>query len=98
MTDMADPYLGLVSFQEAMSAGIIAPRQAKFDQGVLLFIDTPDENTRLTYALVEGGIVKAIVVFVPAEPYGGEARFSVGYAVADAFRGGHCNRIAHPKH
>lgn len=84
---MADPHLGLLSFQQAMTAGLIDPRPAKYDQGLLLLVDQPDENMRITYALAERGVVKGTVLFVPAESYDEEPRFSVGYGVAEPFRG-----------
>jgi GNAT superfamily N-acetyltransferase len=87
MSEMADPHLGLLSFQQAMTAGLIDPRPAKYDQGLMLFVDQPDENMRITYALADRGVVKGTVLFVPAESYDGEPRFSVGYAVAQPFRG-----------
>src|SRR4051795_6646457 len=87
VSEMADPHLGLLSFQQAMSARLIDPRPAKYDRGLLLFIDQPDENMRITYALADGGVVKGTVQFVAAESYEREPRFSVGYAVAERFRG-----------
>lgn len=84
---MADPRSGLLSFQQAMTARLIDPRPARYDQGLMQFVDKPDENMRITYALADRSVVKGIVQFVSAASYGGEPRFSVGYAVAEPFRG-----------
>ncbi|WP_162916206.1 hypothetical protein [Burkholderia sp. PAMC 26561] len=53
LSEMSDPHLGLLSFQQAMTAGLIDPRPAKYDQSLLLFVDQPGENMRITYALAD---------------------------------------------
>ena len=84
---MADPHIGLLSFQQAMTEGIIAPEPARFDRKLLLLADKPDDNIRSTYALGEHSTVKGIAVFVPASSYGRERQFSVGFAAAELYRG-----------
>jgi hypothetical protein len=55
MATMSDHHVGLLSFQQAMDDGQIAPEPARFDRDLLLFVDKPDENVRLAYAVADAG-------------------------------------------
>ncbi|USR63647.1 GNAT family N-acetyltransferase [Providencia stuartii] len=48
--------------------------------------DTPEGNQRLTYALIDDGVVKGTVVFIFAPPLNGEHCFGMAYSVAENFR------------
>ncbi|SEI14595.1 GNAT family N-acetyltransferase [Paraburkholderia hospita] len=87
MAEMSDPHIGLLSYQKALLLHEISPWPTKYEPGLMMLVDGEGADRRLTYALVEGRTVKATVVFAYAERYEGERCFSVGYAVAEKFRG-----------
>lgn len=86
MNKMSDPYVGLVSFQKALSEQSIAPEPCSLYPEISFFHDEPDGEHRLTYALIDKGIVKATVIYLIADPVDGIPCFGVGYAVAEPFR------------
>jgi predicted GNAT family acetyltransferase len=86
MGDMAYPYEGLLSFQQALQDGRISPSRCILYPDLLLLLDDADGQARMTYALVENGVVKATVVYLNADAYEGLPCFQVGYAVAESFR------------
>lgn len=87
MSNMADPHEGLLSFQRAYKAGAISPRTCSIHRDVLVMMDEADGTARLTYALIDlARNVKAIVVYLPADPHDGKHCFQVGYAVSAPLR------------
>ncbi|WP_186130643.1 GNAT family N-acetyltransferase [Burkholderia gladioli] len=87
MSEMVDPHIGLLSYQDAFLKRTIAPVPTFYEKGLLVLMDGEGRDKRITNALVEGRTVKATVVFAYADPYEGELCFGVGYAVAEKFRG-----------
>lgn len=83
---MTDPHNGLLSFQQALDEGIIKPTRCNLHPDLAVLQDSADGVPRLTYALIENGLVKATVVGVMAEPIEGTPCFALGYAVAEQFR------------
>ncbi|MNE81585.1 hypothetical protein D3C80_1782480 [compost metagenome] len=49
-------------------------------------LDRPNGETRITYAMVDFGRVRAFVTYVSADPVHGVPCFGVGYAVPEKFR------------
>lgn len=87
MSNMADPHEGLLSFQRAYEAGEISPQTCSIHHDLLVMTDDADGTIRLTYALIDlARKVKAIVVYVPADPHKGKPCFQVGYSVSASFR------------
>ncbi len=86
MQKIANPHDGLLSYQQALSRAAIAPVPCTLYSELTLLMDQANGENRLTYALVENGVVKATVVYLMADPYKGLPCFQVGYAVAEPFR------------
>lgn len=86
MSQMTDPHVGLISFQEAFSDGRIQPTPCAKQPQLVILHDDAEGTSRLTYALIENGVVKAMAVYVNVEPINGVPCFGLGYAVAKPFR------------
>lgn len=76
----------LKSFQSAFSENTIQLQRGELDRELLVHMDRPNGETRLSYARMEGRTVLALVQFIPCDPFKGEPCFSVGWAVAEVFR------------
>jgi hypothetical protein len=87
MPQMTDPSDALASFQQGISAGVLALQRGDLDQKVLVHADTPNGSPRFTYVRVNQNRVTALAMFVAIEPLDGIPRFALGYAVPDAYRG-----------
>lgn len=84
---MADPMSALVSFQKEILAGM--PTVASADSpNIRVFRDELNGKTRFSYARVEQGQVRSLVMFVSGGTKNGVPCFDVGYAVAAPWRGG----------
>jgi predicted GNAT family acetyltransferase len=84
---MVDPYIGLVSYQQALSQGIVHPEPGRIHPELTLLVDDVPGGKRLTYAYADGLTVKATAIYVMNGRSGGKPYFQVGYAVAENFRG-----------
>jgi len=78
---MTDPMNGLVFFQKAFTGGHIAPQKGNIHSDLLVLNDSPDGETRLTYALIKNRKVVATATFIPVDPIDGHLCFNTGYAV-----------------
>lgn len=87
MTKIADPHDALPSFEMAVKQGLIFPKKCSLHPELVVLMDDANGDTRITYALIVRGKVKATVAYLLAEPLRGERCFQVGYAVAKPFRG-----------
>ncbi|AXK38523.1 N-acetyltransferase [Crenobacter cavernae] len=83
---MADPHIGLLSYQQAHLNGKIAPVPCQIYEHLTMLLDDAEGEQRLTYALTENDTVKAIVVYVHSGYHNRIPCFQVGYAVAEPFR------------
>ncbi|QHC91395.1 N-acetyltransferase [Pseudomonas chlororaphis] len=87
MPAITDPYKGLSSFQKALLSGSIKPKRCAVRRDLYFLRDRPTPDTiRMTYAMIVGRQVKAIAIYIEAEPNEGKRCFGVGYAVATPFR------------
>ncbi|CAI1091065.1 Uncharacterised protein [Serratia fonticola] len=86
MSSMTDPHEGLLSYQKALDNLAIVSQKCKLHAELSLLLDDANGSPRLTYALVENGTVKGIVIYVFADPLEGVHCFGIGYAVAEKFR------------
>ncbi|QYF93092.1 GNAT family N-acetyltransferase [Massilia sp. PAMC28688] len=84
---MVDPHDALVSYQQAFKNGIISPTPGALHRDLVVLMDDANGMRRITYAIVEAGVVKATVVYLALEPLEGKPCFQAGYAVALPFRG-----------
>lgn len=77
----------LKSFQQALAANAIRVQRCDLDRNMVVHMDRPNGETRLSYAQMAGHTVVALVQFIPCDPVEGEPCFNVGWAVAEAYRG-----------
>lgn len=77
----------LKSFQQALVANEITVQRCDLDRNMVVHMDRPNGETRLSYARMAGHTVVALVQFIPCDPVEGETCFNMGWAVAEAFRG-----------
>jgi len=84
---MVDPHIGLISYQQALLQGLIRPDACNIHPSLTVLMDDVPGGKRLTYAYVEGLIVKATAIYVMNGKSGNRPYFQVGYAVAEEFRG-----------
>jgi hypothetical protein len=94
MALMPDPMEALVSLQAIVRRGPqvmqregLKVQAAERAPGVQVILDTPLGNTRITYAKIEQGRVKALAIFVHHDPIDGIPTFNIGYAVPEFYRG-----------
>lgn len=85
-TSMVDPHLGLVSYQQALLQGLIYPRPCTIHSALTIVVDDVPDGKRMTYAYMDGKVVKATVVYVMNGRSDDKPYFQVGYAVAEEFR------------
>ena len=86
MPSMVDPHIGLVSYQAALVQGLIHPIPCKLHRDLTVLFDDAPDGKRITYALMTGSTVKAMVIYTPNGSADEKPYFQVGYAVAKAFR------------
>lgn len=84
---LPDVSSALKSFQQALAANAIPVQRGDLDPEMLVHMDRPNGETRLTYARVSSRTVVALIQFIPCDPYESEPCFNVGWAVAEAYQG-----------
>ena len=85
MVGMTDPMEALKNLQVEVGRGLrFQPCELNSNMGV--YMDQPNGRTRLSYAIIEGEVVKALSLFVAIDPEEGVPCFTAGYAVAEGFR------------
>ena len=84
---LPDVASALKSFQQALLRGMIQVQRGDLDREMLVHMDRPNGETRLSYARMEGPTVMALIQFIPCDPVDGEACFNVGWAVGESYRG-----------
>ncbi|WP_433884872.1 hypothetical protein [Pseudomonas vranovensis] len=87
--DMADPYVGMLSFQKAMEAGELDISLVTNHQDLYSHIDRPEPGTtRLTYVRLSENqkVVQAFVACIINGQVNGHPCVAVGYAVPENLR------------
>lgn len=77
----------LKSFQQALAVNAITVQRCDLDRDMVVYMDQPNGETRLSYARMAGNTVVALVQFIPCDPVEGEPCFNVGWAVAEPYQG-----------
>jgi len=85
MSEMTDPMEALTSLQIEVKRGLRF-KPCELDSSIGVYMDQPNGSTRLSYAKIEDGIVKALSLFVAVDPIDGVACFTAGYSVANDCR------------
>ncbi|EMR3754795.1 GNAT family N-acetyltransferase [Proteus mirabilis] len=86
MSTMTDPYEGLISYQQALNDKLISPSPCSLYKDMTIYHDVAEGNQRLTFAIMDNGIVKATAVYVFAPNIDGIPCFGIGYSVAENYR------------
>jgi len=86
MSSMVNPHDGLVSYQEALSEGLIHPNPTSIYKELTVLFDEVEDEKRLTYAYMQDGLAKGIAIYIMNGIDDGKPYFQVGYAVAEKFR------------
>lgn len=84
---LPDVSSALKSFQQALTENALQVQRGDLDREMLVHMDRPNGETRLTYARVSGRTVVVLIQFIPCDPYEREPCFNVGWAVAEAYQG-----------
>lgn len=83
---MTDPMNALRSFQEEFLLHHPELERAATDPNLRVHYDMAEGEMRVTYVKLEGTTVTAFVNLCPSDPISGSRCYSVGYAVAEAYR------------
>ena len=87
MPAMTDPMIGLKSMQDCLDNKTpLRFVECFMHQHIRLHFDQHGEEVRLTYAMIDGEVVKGICVYCPCDPIRGIPCLQVGYAIAEEFR------------
>lgn len=86
MSQMTDPMNGLVSLQYEIKKNGFQLSRCALHADLQVVVDRPNGETRITYAMIDYGRVRAFVTYVSADPVDGVPCFGVGYAVPEKFR------------
>lgn len=91
MTEMTNPHNALLSYQDVYANGHIDPHPCDLHPELAVLMDDANGSPRVTYSLIESGVVQAIVIYIAGTCVDGIPCFDLGYAVAQNFR---CQGIA----
>ncbi len=83
---MTDPMNALRSFQEEYLLHQPQLEHAVTDPNLYAHYDMAEGELRVTYVRLEGKTVTALVNLSPSDPVKGSRCYSIGYAVAEAYR------------
>lgn len=82
---MANPIDGLKNLQFALNQGLSLKTCELYPELNMIF-DRPNGCDRLTYALIESGIIKSFTTLILAQPLQTKPCFNIGYATAKSFQ------------
>jgi len=85
--DMTDPSAAMISFQEALDAGLLPLRRGRLDEHLYMLADDELGVVRYTFVRLQENRVVAFANFVATEPYEGSPCLQMGYAVPEDERG-----------
>lgn len=83
---MTNPLDGLQSLQEALDQGLRLNVCKRHPELQMIF-DQPNGCQRLTYALIEAGVIKSYSTMILVQPLHGIPCFNIGYATSSDFQG-----------
>ncbi len=86
MSNMTNPLEGLLELQAGIESGL-QMIECPGDSGLSVVFDQPEGVIRMTYAMIEDGVVSGYTVFVKDQPIGGVDVFDIGYAIREEYRG-----------
>jgi len=86
MSRMTNPMDGLISLQHEIKKNGFQLNPCVLHTDLQVVLDQPNGETRITYAMIDFGRVRAFVTYVSADPINGIPCFGVGYAVPEKFR------------
>jgi ribosomal protein S18 acetylase RimI-like enzyme len=75
------------AFKKALNKNLIKTQKGDIHSDLVCHVDSPEGESRLTYALMDSGSrVKAVCVAVPNQPYKEKPCFDIGVATFEKFR------------
>ncbi|SRR6266566_2424806 len=83
---MTDPMKALQSFQEEFLLHNPQLASGVIDPNLRVYFDVAEGEIRVTYVRLEGNTVTALVNLFESDPIDGIHCYSIGYAVAEAYR------------
>lgn len=86
MPTLVDPMDALKSFEPALKRGELRTERGRVEPNLIVHMDTPNGDWRMTYALMRGQTVGAIAIILGAEHENGLPVFQIGYAVPQHLR------------
>ncbi|AME28657.1 GNAT family N-acetyltransferase [Burkholderia sp. PAMC 26561] len=91
MVEMTNPLTALISYQAAYKEGRIRPQACPSPSDLVVLMDKETGPLRVSYALIEHGVVKGIAIFIAGPHIDQIPLFDIGYAVDENFR---CQGVA----
>ena len=85
MPEMTNPMDALNSLQTAVNNGI-SLTQCELNPNIKLLVDAPEGTQRLSYTLIENGVVKSLAILAPEAPIDNIPCFGIGYAVLQKYK------------
>ncbi|WP_106638876.1 GNAT family N-acetyltransferase [Allosphingosinicella vermicomposti] len=86
MPSLVNPMDAFKTFEPALKRGELKVQQGDTDPNLLVHLDHPMGEMRITYAKMRGESVGAIAMIINAEPFEGKPVFQIGYAVPQHLR------------
>ncbi len=86
MPTIVNPFDALKSFEPALKNGELDVQPGTIDPTLIVHLDQPNGQTRITYARMRGPSMSAIAIITPAEFENGVPVFQIGYAVPQHLR------------
>ncbi len=86
MPTIVNPMEALKAFEPALKSGELHVQPGTIDPELIVHMDRPNGQIRITYARLRGQSVGAIAIIIPAEYENGLPVFQIGYAVPQHLR------------
>lgn len=86
MPTIVNPMDAFQTFEPALKSGMLQVQRGTVDPDLIVHLDHPNGEMRITYARMSDAAVSAIAIIIPAEFENGLPVFQLGYAVAQHLR------------
>ena len=86
MPTIVNPMSAFKTFGPALRNGELSVQPGTVDPDLIVHLDTPNGQMRITYARMREASVSAIAMIIPADPVEGLPVFQIGYAVPQHLR------------
>lgn len=86
MPTIVNPMDAFRTFEPALKSGTLKVQRGTVDPELIIHLDEPNGQWRMTYARMRGSSVSAIAIILSAESEDGLPVFQIGYAVPQHLR------------